>query len=228
MAECTNNEEDVVTTCVRTCETHPHKELSFFCKTCRKFICISCGNTSHHGHEWDRIESVAHGIREETRNECHRIRHNIMPAIAERLSDYELMDLGEEQRRNQDFKKLEDRRKMMIDMVNEIIDEKKRKYLDLSNADIQQKADKRNDIEKKISNIEEMATCLDDDIGEYSDYNLLAMEQEMLSALEEVESCDVDSGAPSVVFVPGEINEEAIEEMVGGLEEIDITKALAA
>ena len=151
-----------------------------------------------------------------------------MPAIAERLSDYELMDLGEEQRRNQDFKKLEDRRKMMIDMVNEIIDEKKRKYLDLSNADIQQKADKRNDIEKKISNIEEMATCLDDDIGEYSDYNLLAMEQEMLSALEEVESCDVDSGAPSVVFVPGEINEEAIEEMVGGLEEIDITKALAA
>ena len=46
---------------VKTCDEHEHKELTCFCKTCKKFICISCGQTTHHGHEWDLIISVAEG-----------------------------------------------------------------------------------------------------------------------------------------------------------------------
>ena len=59
---------------VKTCDEHEHKELTCFCKTCKKFICISCGQTPHHGHEWDIIISVAKERRIETPKLCRKIK----------------------------------------------------------------------------------------------------------------------------------------------------------
>ena len=63
---------------MKTCDELEHKELSCFCKTCETFICITCGQTSNHGHVWDLIISVAKERHVETPKLCRKIkRRNI-------------------------------------------------------------------------------------------------------------------------------------------------------
>ena len=57
--------------------------------------------------------------------------------------------------------------------------------------------------EKKVSYIAKMISCLDSNIAAYNDFDLLEMEQAMLSALAEVESFNVDTSS-AVAYVPGE------------------------
>ena len=70
---------------LKTCDDHESKELSFFCKTCKKFICITCGQTSHHGHIWDLISSIAKERRVETPKLCRKIKTEKLSACREKL-----------------------------------------------------------------------------------------------------------------------------------------------
>ena len=75
----------------------------------------------------------------------------------------------------------------------------------------------------KIEYLNKMTSSLDSNISAYNDYDVIEMEQDMLSALKEVES-DIASRSTSVVkFLPGEINEKAIENMIGRIEETAMT-----
>ena len=197
---------------LKTCDEHEHKELSFFCKTCKKFICILCGKTTHLSHDWDLIASVAKVRRNETPQLCRNIKKEKLRKYQEKLRG---IDKDIEKSRQEDIAKLEERRTTFIDVVNSIIDEQKRKRNDLA----RETSETNRALEKKVEYLEKMTTRLDNNIAAYSEFDLLEMEQAMLTALKYVEPYIVNIAASAVNFAPGEINQRMIAEMVGVIEE---------
>ena len=195
---------------LNTCDEHESKELSFFCKTCKRFICITCGQTSHHGHVWDLISSVAKERRVETPKLCRKMKKENLSACREKLRSVKFVQRNREEVKT----KLEERRRIIIDLVNRVIDEEKEK------CDGLEEESKSRDFEKKLEYVEKMTTCLDSNIAAYNDFDLLEMEQGMLSALEEVESFSVDTSS-AFTYVPGKINEELIRGLIGSIEETE-------
>ena len=194
---------------LKTCDEHEGKELSFFCKTCKMFICITCGQTSHHGHVWDLISSIAKERRVETPKLCRKIKKEKLSDCHAKLRSVQFIKRNREEVRS----KLEERRRLIINLINHAIDKEKEKYDKF-------KAERKNlDLEKKLDYIEKMTTCLDSNIAAYNDFDLLEMEQDMMAALEEVESYDIDTTASTLAFVPGKITEELMREMIGKIEE---------
>ena len=195
---------------LKICDEHESKELAFFCKTCKKFICITCGQTSYHGHDWDLISSIAKERRVETPKLCQKIKKENLSACREKLRSVKFIKRNQEEIRS----KLEERRSIIINLVNRIIDEEKEK------CDGFEAESKCRDFEKKLGYVEKMMTCLDSTIAAYNDFDLLEMEQGMLSVLAEVESLSVDTSS-AVAFVPGQINEELIRGLIGSIEETE-------
>ena len=193
---------------LKSCDEHERKELSCFCKTCKKFICITCGQTSHHGHVWDLISSIAKDRRVETPKLCQKIKKENLSSCQEKLHTFKVI-----KRNREDFRsKLEERRTTIVNLVNRIIDEEKEKCSGL------EAKSKYRDLEKKLNYVEKMASCLESNIAAYNDFDLLEMEQGMLAALAQVESCNVDTAASTITFVPGKINEELIMGLIGSIE----------
>ena len=118
-----------------------------------------------------------------------------------------------------DLKMLEDRRTAMIGIVNQMFDEKKQNREELREVDSTNMKEERHKIKTKIDYLDNMTSSLDTNISAYSDYDVIEMEQEMLAALREVESYNVNVVATVAKFVPGKIKQEAIEEMIGVIEE---------
>ena len=192
---------------MKICEVHEHKELSCFCKTCKKFICISCGQTTHHGHDWDLIGSVAKERRVETPKLCQKIKKENLPKCMKKFLGIRKVVVKE---RDEDFKELEEKRVTLINLINRLIDEQKRKRNRVVTKIIE--------MEKKLDYLENITVSLDSNIGAYNDFDLLEMEQEMLKTLQEVESYEVDRAVSVGKFVSGEIDEGLIERMIGGMQ----------
>ena len=198
---------------MKTCEEHEHKEVSCFCKTCKKFICISCGKTTHNGHDWDLIGSVAKERRVETPKLCQKIKKENLPKCLKKLRGIRKVA---EKERDEDCKKMEEIRVTLISMINRLIDEQKQTRNEIVNE--------VSGIEKKLDYLENITISLDKNILAYNDFDLLEMEQEMLRVLREVETYDVDRTATAVKFVPGEIDEGVIAKMIAELQETTMTK----
>ena len=195
---------------LKTCDEHEHKELSFFCETCKKFICISCGKTTHHGHDWDLVSSIAKERRIETPKLCRMVKKKHISRCRKNICG---LDTIVEEKRQQDSNKLEEQRKIVINLINEIADEKKKKRDDLASEQIKE----IKGIEKKLDYLDKMATSLDTNIAAYSDYDVIDMEEQMLRVVTEVESYDVDVDA--VTFLPGEVDRGLIEGMIGEIDD---------
>ena len=204
---------------LRTCDEHKNEELSCFCKTCKKFICTKCAKTTCNGHDWDFIPLVAKKRRKETPELCRNIKKEHMPRCRKKLRVLDDKISAVEKASDEDVKKLEDGRIAMIGVINKMFDEKKRKREEFREVESTKMKEKRYKIKTKIEYLDKMTSSLDTNISAYSDYDVIEMEQEMLAALREIESYNVNVMATVATFVPGEINEEAIEEMIGAIEE---------
>ena len=202
---------------LKTCDEHEHKELSFFCKTCNKFICISCGKSTHLSHDWDLIASVAKVRRKETPQLCRKIKKEKLRKYKEKLRG---VDKAIEQSRQKDIAKLEERQTAFMDVVNRIINEQKRRRNDLARESSETMKRNNRALEKKLEYLEKMTRSLDSNITAYSDYDLLEMEKEMLTVLNEIEANDLDLAVSIVKFAPGQINQGLIEKMIGAFEEM--------
>ena len=199
---------------LKTCAAHEDKELLCFCKMCNKFICSTCAKTSHSGHDWDLIASIAKEHRKETLMLCQKLKKENLPKCRKSLN---VIEKSMAKFRNKDIKTLGERRTAIIDVVNHIIDEQKRIRDDMQ-KNIKAKMDrKRNELEQKLYYLEKITMSLDINIASYNDFDLLQIEQEMLNALAEAEAFDVKGAIPMVMFSPGEIKEELIREMIGSI-----------
>ena len=208
---------------LKTCNEHEHEELLYFCKTCNRFICTKCAKTIHNGHEWDLVSLVAKTRRKETPVLCRKIRKENMPWCREklRLVDEKISFVGKAI--DEDLKKLEERRTEMIKAVNQIIDEQKQKREEFGTNEMTNMKEQNRHLCTKIEYLDKMTSSLDNNIEAYNDYDVIEMEQEMLTALHEVFSCEVNFVAIAAKFVSGQINGGQLLEMIGTLDEMTIT-----
>ena len=204
---------------MRTCDEHEHEELSCFCKMCEKFICMKCAKTEHHGHDWDFVSLMAKKRRKEMPILCRKIKKENMPRCREKLRVIDDNISAVEKASDDDVKKLEERRNAMISVINRIFDEKKRKREGCTMEESRKFKEQNHQLLTKIEYLDKMTSSLDGNIRAYNDYDIIVMELDMLSVLREVESQDVDRSTSIVKFVPGEINEGELENMVGSIEE---------
>ena len=204
---------------LKTCNEHQNEELSCFCKTCKKFICTTCAKTSHHGHEWDFIPLVAKKRRKETPILCRKLKKDNLSRCREKLHAVHENIADVEKASDEDVKRLEERRTAMIDAVNQIIDEQKRKRVYIKEKESTRLQEDLSQLRTKIEYLDKMTTSLDDNIDAYTDFDVIEMEIDMLKALAELEAYNVDSTVIELTFVPGKINHVVIEEMIGRIEE---------
>ena len=204
---------------LKTCDDHQNEELSCFCKTCKKFICTTCAKTTHHGHEWDFIPLVAKKRRKETPILCRKIKKDNMPRSREKLRIFDENISDVEKASDEDVKKLEEIGNVMIDAINQIIDEQKRKRMAIKEKNSTKLKEDRSQLRTKLEYLDKMTTSLDSNIGAYTDFDVIEMEIEMLKALAELEAYNVGVPDTEVTYVPGEINRAVIAEMIGRIEE---------
>ena len=204
---------------MRICDDHEHEELSCFCKTCKKFICTRCAKTEHHGHDWDIVSLIAKKRRKETPELCRKIKTENMPPCREKLRVIDDNISAMEKKSDEDVQTLEGRRTAMINVVNRIFDEIKRKREGYKKEESTKMQEQSYRLRTKIEYLDKMISSLDTNIGVYADYDVIEMELNMLTALREVESLEVDRSSSAVKFVPGKINEGEIEKMIGCIEE---------
>ena len=204
---------------LKTCTEHPNEELSCFSKPCKSFICSTCARTSHHGHKWNIISLVAKKRRREIPIVYRKIKNDDMRGCREKLRvvDENISDI--EKASEEDVKKLEERRKTMVDAINQIIEDQKRKRTEIMEKGSKKLREDRSQLRTKIEYLDKMTTSLDSNIDAYTDFDVIEMEIEMLNALSELEAYNVVRFDTEVTYVPGEINRAAIEEMIGRIEE---------
>ena len=204
----------------KTCEKHEHMELTCFCKTCRKFICIFCTQTTctPNGHEWDLIASVAKKRRKNIPKLCQEIREKHVLECRQKL---QTMNDNLKESKREDMEKLEKKETAMIKLIKRIIKDERKKRDELARNEklIESKC---RDLEKKLDYVSDVTFKLVNSVESYSDYDLIEIQQDMLIALEEVESFDEKLANPTGKFVPGETNERTLEEMIGKMEESSI------
>ena len=204
---------------LKMCSRHDYKQLSCFCKTCKKFICISCAQTSHHGHDWDLIATVAKECRMETPKLCRKIQKINLPECREKIRS---IDNALQNRRKGCMDKLEQRRTLLISLVNRVVDEQKKMRDELArNEKITERMCR--DLECKLDYVDKLTLSLDGNIASYSDYDVIEKVHEMLVTLGEVERYDANLDASVVKYVPGEINTGLLKEMIGKIEESTTT-----
>ena len=207
---------------LRTCDYHLHEELSCYCETCKKIICTKCAKTEHSGHDWDFIPLVAKKRRKETPLLCRKIKQEELPWCREKLRAIDDNISAGEKASDEDVKMLEERRTVITGMVNQMFDEKKEKREEIKREESIKMKEERHKMRTKIEYLDKMTSSLDSNIGAYNDYDVIEMTQKMLTVLREVDSIDV-IGATTLMFVPGDINQEAIEEMIGAMVETMLT-----
>ena len=196
---------------LKTCEEHENEELSCFCKTCKTFICTQCAKTTHHGHEWDFIPIVAKRRRKETPILCRKIKQENMPRCREKLRAVGFNISEVEKASDEDLKKLEERRTAMINAVNQIIDDQKKKRIDVKEKECTQLGEDRSQLRTKIEYLDKMTTSLDSNIDAYTDFDVIEMEIDMFKALTELEAYDVGVPDTEVTYVQGEINRAVLD-----------------
>ena len=204
---------------LRTCDYHQHEELSCFCETCKTFISTKCAKTTHSGHDWDFIPLIAKKHRKEIPMLCRKIKQEELQWCREKFRAIDDNISAVEKASDEDVKMLDDRRTVMIGIINQMFDEKKQKREESKREESTKMKEERHRMRTKIEYLDKMTYSLDANIGAYNDYDVIEMEQEMLTVLREVDSHDWRIAATTLTFVPGDINQEAIEEMIGAMVE---------
>ena len=203
---------------LKNCEEHVHEEVTCFCKTCKKFICTTCAKTTHHEHDWDIISSVAKVCRKTIPIFCQTIMLENVPKCHEmmRVVDDNVSTL--EKAGSEDVKKLEDRRIAVRNITDQIIEKQRRNREEYTRKECEIMREKGDGLRTKKEYLDKMTESLSTKIGDYSDYDVIEMEMNMMVTLREIESCDVGLVASAVKFIPGEINQEMIEKMIGAID----------
>ena len=201
---------------IQTCEQHHPQELSYFCKPCIKFICTTCVKTDHTHHDWDLISSFAKQLRIETPGKCKDIRGQLH-VFQEELTLIKNRKATSEERQQKHLERLEDTRIAIIDAVNKIVDKKKQNIIEFAREECESLKKKETKVTEMLEYIEKMTKSLDTNINAYSDYDVIEMEQGMLTMFEKLKKDRIDTDVSSEAYVPGEMDTDALDRIVGGM-----------
>ena len=203
---------------LKRCDEHDHKELSYFCRTCKKFICTSCVQSTHNGHDCDLVTSAALKCRKTTPKFCRKIRKEKLRGCQENLSIVK----SNLKRRSEDLQKLEEIRTGIIHIVDRIIYEQKlqmQKPDDLQSSKTMTR-DECYELQTKLEYVDKMTTSLDRNITTYSDFDVIEMEQDLFKAVGELESYHGILSTSARKLAPWKKNEEIYQKLIHEIEEL--------
>ncbi|KAK3094321.1 hypothetical protein FSP39_000314 [Pinctada imbricata] len=200
---------------LRLCEKHDKKELHAYCKTCQEKICSTCIKEDHNSHDWEMITDILREKKHNLPKECKEIRETQLPCLRNELENFEdkiqELDAGFEQNKSD----INDSRKSYIDEINKLFDG--RIYECRKNTETAKRKfkDERDGLKRKVEYLDMITSSLDKDINTLPDHDILDMEKEMRVELEKALSYSADKYTCTTVFVPRQINVEALEHMIG-------------
>ncbi|KAK3102137.1 hypothetical protein FSP39_009077 [Pinctada imbricata] len=207
---------------LKLCENHYKKELIVYCKTCQEKICSSCIKEDHSTHDWDMITDILREKKRSLPEECKEIRTTQLHGLKEELSRFDRKIEEEEACLKQTTSTLNVSRQSYIDEINRLFDHRIDKCGQKSESTIQIYKDKREGLKQKVEYLETMTTALDKDINTLPDHDILDMEKEMRDELEKALSFSVDKYMCTQVFVPGKMDVQALENMIGELRSVSV------
>ncbi|KAK3100219.1 hypothetical protein FSP39_016497 [Pinctada imbricata] len=200
---------------LHTCENHDQKELIGYCKTCQEKICSSCIKGKHATHDWETITDILREKKRSLPKECKEIRTSILPGLRGELSRFDTKIKEENVRFEQTEATLNGSRQSYISKINRLFDDKINECRQSTDAATRIYKDKRDDLKQKVEFLDVMTTSLDADIDTLPEHDILDMEKEMREELEKALSYRADKYMCITVFLPGLMDEQALENMIG-------------
>ena len=207
---------------VRTCDKHQHEEITCYCKDCKKYACTSCVKKQHGQHDWDLISSVAKVRRKETPKLCCKIKEDELSNFKKYVEDIDTRICTNTENNKRNIELLEYTRVTLIDSVNKFIENRKQQVEELTEKEADCLTKERRELVKRLDYVEKMTTALDSNIAAYSDFDLLEMEEEMLTEVEKLRTYKVANNRKVPVFLPGKIDLNSLQKIIGEVQEEDI------
>ena len=158
------------------------------------------------------ISFFARQLRAETPKQCQGIRKDL-PELKQKLSGVKLRYGQLEKMREKELQALENSRVALVEMVNEIAEKMKQKHKEITQNELRSIENEENDKNIMLEHLVKTITSLDTNIGAYSDYDLIEMQQRMMTEVEQLHASNVEKREN--IFTPGSIDSTALEQMVG-------------
>ncbi|KAK3103395.1 hypothetical protein FSP39_018919 [Pinctada imbricata] len=207
---------------LKICEDHNKKELHAYCKTCDKKVCSTCIKEEHSSHDWETITDILREKKHSLPKECKEIRAEKLPGLKKELDRFEQKQLDEDTRFEQNKSILNGSRQRYIDGINKLFDDKINVCQQKSEAAKQIYKDKHEGLKQKVEYLDMVTTALDKDISTLPDHDILDMEKEMRDGLEKALSYSADKYTCTTVFVPGQMDVKALENMIGEIQSMSV------
>ncbi|KAK3102652.1 hypothetical protein FSP39_012904 [Pinctada imbricata] len=207
---------------LKLCEEHHQKELHAYCNTCEKKICSSCIKVEHNQHDWETITEIVRAKKRSLPEECKEIRANHIPVLEEEIERFERQIQRGEAAFEQNKSVLNSSRQSYVDQINNLfdarIDECRQKHEKATT--IYRKY--RDGLKQKKEYLEMMTTALDKDINTLPDHDILDMAKDMKDELEKALSYTADKYTCTTMYVPGQMNVQALEDMIGEIQNVSV------
>ncbi|KAK3082546.1 hypothetical protein FSP39_021258 [Pinctada imbricata] len=209
---------------LKICENHDKKELHAYCKTCDKKVCTTCIKEEHSSHDWETITDILREKKHSLPEECKEIRAEKLPGLKKELNRFERKIQEEDTRFDKNKSILNGSRQRYIDGINKLFDDKIHVCQQKSEAAKQRHKDKHEGLKQKVEYLDMATTALDKDINTLPDHDILDMEKEMRDGLEKALSYSADKYTSTTVFVPGQMDVKALENMIGEIHSMSVVE----
>ncbi|KAK3102152.1 hypothetical protein FSP39_009196 [Pinctada imbricata] len=207
---------------LRLCEYHDKKDLHAYCKTCEKKYCSICIKEDHNQHDWETITDILREKRRSLPVECTKLRTTKLKDLKNEIDRFDRKIQTEDVRFKRNKSVLNSSRKSYIDNINKLFDYKIEVCRQKSEEAIQMYSEERDGLKRVVEHIEIMTTALDKDIKTIPDHDILDMEKEMKDELEKALSYSAYKYVCTTVFVPGVMDVQALENMIGELHSVSV------
>ncbi|KAK3101447.1 hypothetical protein FSP39_003663 [Pinctada imbricata] len=207
---------------LKLCKNHDKKELIAYCKTCQEQICSSCIKEDHSTHDWEMITDIVREKKRSLPEDCKVIRAKLLPGLKKELRRFDRKIEEKEACFKQTSSTLHISRQSYIDESNRLFDNRIDTCRRKSESAIQIYKGKGEGLKQKVETLDTMTTALGKDINTLPDHDILDMEKEMRDELERALSFSADKSTCTTVFVPGQMNVQALDKMIGEFHSVSI------
>ncbi|KAL3878498.1 hypothetical protein ACJMK2_030842 [Sinanodonta woodiana] len=198
------------------CKKHPTEKLQFYCKVCKKALCINCKLTNHEGHFTRDLNEEVKEQREAVPVMLHQLKTNYLPTLKRMLREAD--DNEQELTFNVDnaVSSIQARTKQLQDDVtkasNNIVKKMKDKEGKAKTKITEKRIALRNTVQKGTSIIQEAEKVFDSG----NDYEIMELYQNMQNVYEIFQEAVKKKSAKLLFkFKPGSMAVTGIENIIG-------------
>ncbi|KAK3102206.1 hypothetical protein FSP39_009592 [Pinctada imbricata] len=176
----------------------------------------------HSSHDWESITDILREKRYILPQKCKDIRENQLPDLRKEIDRFDQKIQDEDSRLELTKSNLNGSRQRYINGINRLFDNKINECQQKSNAAKEVYVEKREGLKKKVEYLDMMTKALHNDINKLPDHDILDMEKDMRDELKKALSDSADKYTSTTMFVPGQMDEQALENMIGEIHSMSV------